>query len=75
MILKRYLTALLKKQWGTNLLKFEGMTLPGGVTINGRALYDDALAEIQKIEEEFELKYQMPVDFFCGWWILTWLNI
>ena len=66
MTLKRYLTALLKKQWSTNLLKFEGMTLPGGVTMNGRALYEDALADIQKIEEEFELKYQMPVDFFMG---------
>ena len=66
MLLKKYLTALLKKQWGTNLLKFEGMTLPGGVTMNGRAIYEDALADIEKIETDFDTKYQMPPDFFMG---------
>ena len=66
MLLKKYLTALLKKQWGTNLLKFEGMTLPGGVTMNGRAIYDDALADIEKIKTDFDTKYQMPPDFFMG---------
>jgi hypothetical protein len=66
MVLKRYTTALLKRQWGTNLLKFEGMQLPGGVTLNGRALFDDANAEIQKIEEDFESRYQFPPDFYCG---------
>jgi hypothetical protein len=66
MMLKKYLTALLKRQWSTNLIKFEGMTLPGGVTINGRALYEDALADIEKIETDFDSKYQSPPDFFCG---------
>jgi hypothetical protein len=66
MLLKKYLTALLKKQWGTNLLKFEGMTLPGGVTINGRAIYEDAIADIEKIETDFDTKYQMPADFYMG---------
>ena len=66
MMLKKYLTALLKRQWGINLIKFEGMTLPGGVTINGRAIYDDALADIEKIETDFDSKYQMPPDFFVG---------
>ena len=66
MVLKRYTTALMKRQWGTNLLKFEGMQLPGGVTLNGRALFDDATAEIQKIEEDFESRYQFPPDFYCG---------
>ena len=66
MLLKKYLTALLKKQWGTNLLKFEGMTLPGGITMNGRAIYEDALADIEKIETDFDTKYQMPPDFFMG---------
>jgi hypothetical protein len=66
MLLKKYLTALLKKQWGTNLLKFEGMQLPGGVTINGRAIYEDALNDIEKIETDFDTKYQMPPDFFMG---------
>jgi hypothetical protein len=66
MMLKKYLTALLKRQWGINLIKFEGMTLPGGVTINGRALYEDALADIEKIETDFDSKYQSPPDFYCG---------
>jgi hypothetical protein len=66
MLLKKYLTALLKRQWSINLLKFDGMQLPGGVTINGRAMYEDALNDIEKIETDFDLKYQMPPDFFCG---------
>lgn len=66
MFLKRYLTQLIKKQWGTNMMKFDGMQLPGGVTINGRQMYDDAIAEIDKIEEEMQLRYEEPVDFFLG---------
>ena len=66
MLLKKYLTALLKRQWSINLIKFEGMTLPGGVTINGRAMYEDALADIERIETDFDSKYQMPPDFFMG---------
>lgn len=64
--LKRYLTALLKKQWGSNLIKFEGMQLPGGVTLNGRQLFDDAVNELQKMEDEWDSRYQMPVDFYVG---------
>ena len=63
MFLKKYVTALFKKQWGQNLIKFEGMQLPGGVTLNGRQLYDDATTEIDRIEEEVQLKYQLPDDF------------
>ena len=66
MMLKKYATALLKQQWGQNLIKFEGMQLPGGITLNGRAIYDDAKEEIQKIEEEFDTKYSFPPDFFVG---------
>jgi hypothetical protein len=66
MILKRHATALLKKQWGTNLSKFEGVQLIGGVTFSGRQLFDDAVQEITKIEEEYDLKYQEPADFFIG---------
>lgn len=66
MMLKRHSTALLKKNWGANLIKFEGMQLPGGVTINGRAIYEDAMNDIQKIEEEYDMKYSTPPDFFCG---------
>ena len=66
MALKRYTTALFKRQWGTNLIKFEGMQLPGGVTINGRQIFDDASNDIQKLEEEWDSKYALPVDFYVG---------
>jgi len=66
MLLKRYTTSLIKQQWGANLIKFEGMQLPGGVTLNGRQLYDDAVTEINAIEEEMQLKYEMPPEFYMG---------
>jgi len=64
--LKKYVTALIKRQWGLNLIKFEGMQLPGGVTLNGRQIYDDAVQDIEKIEEQMQLTYEMPPDFFVG---------
>ena len=64
--LKKYATALIKRQWGTNLLKFEGMVMPGGVTFNGRQLFDDANEEITKLEEECRLNWEEPVDFYTG---------
>jgi len=64
--LKRYATALIKRQWGTNLLKFEGMVMPGGVTFNGRQLFDDANEELLKLEEECRLNWEQPVDFYTG---------
>jgi hypothetical protein len=64
--LKKYATALIKRQWGTNLLKFEGMVMPGGVTFNGRQLFDDANEEITKLEEECRLNWEQPVDFYTG---------
>ena len=64
--LKRYATALIKRQWGQNLLKFEGMVMPGGVTFNGRQLYDDANEEITRLEEEARLNWEQPVDFYTG---------
>jgi hypothetical protein len=51
MFVKDYTTQLIKQQWGTNLSKFEGMQLPGGVTLNGRQIYDDATAELEKLSE------------------------
>ena len=66
MFLKRYTTALFKRQWGLNLIKFEGMQLPGGVTFNGRQIFDDANQEILKIEEEMQLRYEEPPHFFVG---------
>jgi len=64
--LKRYATALLKRQWGANLIKFEGMQLPGGVTLNGRQMFDDANNEIQSLEETLRLTWEEPCDFFVG---------
>ena len=49
-----------------NLIKFEGMQLPGGVTLNGRQLYDDAITEIDKLEEQMSLTYELPLDFMTG---------
>lgn len=64
--LKKYATALFKRQWGLNLIKFEGMTLPGGVTLNGRQIFDDAKEEIQQLEEQMQLKHEMPPLDFIG---------
>ena len=58
--LKRYCTSLIKRQWGQNLIKFQGAQLPGGITMNGRQLYDDAVAEIEAIESEMASKYEIP---------------
>ena len=66
MFLKRYNTALMKKQWGQNLIKFEGMQLPGGVTMNGRQMYDDAQTELTEISEQMSLRYELPVDHLIG---------
>lgn len=66
MWLKAYATALIKLQWGMNLIKFEGMQLPGGVIINGRQIFDDAQAEIQELQEKIRLEHEMPADFFVG---------
>jgi hypothetical protein len=66
MFLKQYVTALIKQQWGANLIKFEGMQLPGGVTLNGRQMFDDATEEITQIREQMQLNYEMPPDFYVG---------
>ena len=66
MFLKKYAAALIKRQWGENLKKFEGVQLPGGVTLNGKTIYDEAVEEITKIEEEMNLKWELPPDGFIG---------
>ena len=66
MFLKQYVTALIKQQWGANLIKFEGMQLPGGVVLNGRQIFDDATEEISQIREQMQSNYEMPVDFYVG---------
>lgn len=66
MFLKRYATALIKRQWGANLIKFEGMQLPGGITLNGGKIFEDAQADIEKLEAEVEAKFAFPPDFYVG---------
>jgi hypothetical protein len=58
--LKKYLTSLIKKQWGQNLIKFQGVKLPGGVELNGRQIYDDAVRELQDIKDRMILEYEEP---------------
>ena len=64
--MKDYTTCLLKKQWGQNLLKFDGMQLPGGVTINGRQLYEDALADHERLMTKFREEQDVGPIFFVG---------
>jgi hypothetical protein len=66
MFLKQYATALIKQQWGANLIKFEGMQMPGGVSINARQIFEDANLELEKIREQMQLNYEMPPDFYVG---------
>ena len=58
--LKKYLTALIKKQWGQNLIKFQGVKLPGGIELNGRQIYDDAEKELEIIREQMSNTYELP---------------
>ena len=58
--LKKYLTLLIKKQWGQNLIKFQGVKLPGGVELNGRQIYDDAQKELDDIMEKMSNTYELP---------------
>jgi len=58
--LKKYLTQLVKRQWGQNLLKFQGVKLPGGVELNGRQIYDDAQKELDNIKEQMSNTYELP---------------
>ena len=58
--LKRYFTALCKKQWGMNLIKFQGVQLPGGIQLNGRQIYDDGVREIDEIRAKMATDYEMP---------------
>jgi len=57
---KKYLTALIKRQWGQNLIKFKGTKLPGGVELNGREIYDDAVQDLADIKERMSTEYEVP---------------
>ena len=64
--LKRYATALIKRQWGANLSKFEGVQMLGGVTLNGAKLFEEAQADIEKLEEQIQLAYELPPNYMIG---------
>jgi len=64
--LKMYLTALMKRQWGQNLIKFRGVKLPGGLELNGREIYDDGQREIDAILQKMQLEYELPPLDFIG---------
>ena len=64
--LLRYASCLIKLQWGSNLTKFEGMQLPGGVQFNGQKIYDDAFSERQQLEEEMATAYSYPPEDMVG---------
>ena len=64
--LKEYATALIKRSWGANMKKFGGLQLPGGVTLNGEDTYNEAAAEIERLEKEMEMNYGAPLEFFMN---------
>jgi hypothetical protein len=64
--LKRYVTALFKRQWGANLSKFNGVTMIGGVTLNGGQIFQEAQEDIRKLEEEIRGTYETPVTYMIG---------
>ena len=66
MYLKRYATALIKRQWGANLSKFNGVATLGGVTMNGEQIYSQAIEEIQRLEEQIQLSFETPIDYMIG---------
>lgn len=64
--LKKYLTSLIKKQWGQNLIKFRGVKLPGGIELNGREIYEDAEKELEDLKQRMTLEYELPpYDFIA----------
>ena len=64
--IKRYTTALFKKQWGANLSKFDGVAMVGGVKLNGEQMYSQSLQDIEKLEEEIRGTYETPVTYMIG---------
>lgn len=66
MWLKRYTTALFKRQFSENLKKFSGVALPGGITLNGDKLFQEAMSEIQQLEQEMQIQNEIPPAFYIG---------
>ena len=66
MFLKKYTIQLIKRQWGANLIKFQGVAMLGGVALNGEQLYTQAQEEINKLEEQIQLSYELPPQYMVG---------
>jgi hypothetical protein len=64
--LKEYATALIKRNWANNLKKFSGLQLPGGVTLNGDKIYEEATTEIKELEQEMQDRYELPIDWYMN---------
>ena len=64
--LKRYTTALVKKQWGANLSKFNGVAMIGGVTLNGQQIYSEALQDVEKLETEIRNSFELNPAMLIG---------
>ena len=64
--IKRYATALIKRQWGANLSKFNGVQMLGGVTMNGADIFTQAQEELQRLEEQIQLSFETPIDYMVG---------
>ena len=63
---KMYLVALMKRQWGQNLIKFRGVKLPGGLELNGREIYEDGEKELEAVKQKMQLEYELPPLDFIG---------
>jgi hypothetical protein len=64
--LLQYTTALIKRQWGNNLKKYQGMQMPGGITFNGQQIYNEAIEEINQLEKEMIGSYSLPISDMIG---------
>lgn len=73
-MLKKLTTAYIKKQWGNNMKKFGGMQLPGGIMMNGQQVYDEAVQEIEALEEKIRDTYEEPPMFILGTWVSILIN-
>ena len=65
-LLKRYVTASFRKQWGMNLIKYQGINLPGNVQFDAQGLISQGNEEMERIEDTLQDKYELPPDFFTG---------
>jgi hypothetical protein len=64
--LREYCSSLIKKQWGSHLIKYGGVSLPGNVTLNGEKIYNEAVKELEVLEERLHKEFQLPIDFLVG---------